>query len=80
MSKKITQSELVEVLQYVFETTQPMEETTDLSLYIKDSIDLGEVVAVVKNRYSIEPENKDLFRKYTSLKDVLKIFNNEISS
>ena len=56
-----------------------LNESSDLSVYIKDSIDLGELLAVIKNQYAIEPKNKELFRKYKNLGDILKVINNEIT-
>ncbi len=79
MHSKMTQDNLVEILNYIFEIQEDLNESSDLSIYIKDSIDLGELLAVVKNKYTIEPKNKELFRKYKTLGDVLKVINNEIT-
>ena len=79
MQSKITSKDLIEVLRYIFETEEDLDESTGLTVYIKDSIDLGELLAVLKNRYAIEPKNKELFRKYKNLSDILKVINNEIT-
>ncbi len=47
---------------------------TDLSQHIKDSIDLGEVVAVLKSRYSVEPKDWNAFKTATSVRDVFQNF------
>ncbi len=79
METKITQSDLINILNFIFDIQEELNESSDLSLYIKDSIDLGELLAVIKNKYTIEPKNKELFRKYKNLGDVLKVINNEIT-
>ena len=79
MQNKIVLEELIKTLRYVFEIEGDLSESSDLSEYIKDSIDLGELLAVIKNKYAIEVKNKELFRKYKNLDDVLKVINNEIT-
>jgi acyl carrier protein len=79
METKIAQSDLINILNFIFDIQEELNESSDLSLYIKDSIDLGELLAVIKNKYTIEPKNKELFRKYKNLGDVLKVINNEIA-
>ena len=79
METKITQSDLINILNFIFDIQEDLNESSDLSLYIKESIDLGELLAVIKNKYTIEPKNKELFRKYKNLGDVLKVINNEIA-
>lgn len=79
MQAKIAQTDLIEVLNYIFEVQGDLNESSNLSVYIKDSIDLGELLAVIKNKYTIEPKNKELFRKYKDLGSVLKVINNEIT-
>lgn len=76
---KITQTDLVKVLEYIFDIQENLNDSSDLSLYIKDSIDLGELLAVIKNKHGVEPKNRELFRKYKTLGDILKIINNEIT-
>lgn len=46
----------------------------DLSLLIKDSIDLGELAAVLKSRYNVDPKNWESFKTETVLQDVFKNF------
>lgn len=46
----------------------------DLSVLIKDSIDLGELVAILKSRYSVEPKNWESFKVETKLQDVFANF------
>lgn len=78
MKQALTEKEIIEVLVYVFDIQEELNSSSDLSLYIKDSIDLGEFLAVIKNKHGLDVEHKELFRKYTALSDVLKIINNEI--
>lgn len=47
----------------------------DLSGLIKDSIDLGELVAILKSRYGVEPRNWELFKVETKLEKVFKNFS-----
>lgn len=53
-----------------------IDNETDLSEYIKDSIDLGEVLAVVKDRYDVAPLRTDQFALYSRFADVLALINN----
>lgn len=56
-----------------------IENETDLSEYIKDSIDLGEVLAVVRDRYNISPLRTDQFAHHARFTDVLALINNTCS-
>jgi acyl carrier protein len=53
---------------------QKLTDETDLSQYIKDSIDLGEVVAVLKSRHKVEPKDWNSFKTSTSVKEVFQNF------
>lgn len=46
----------------------------DLSVLIKDSIDLGELIAILKSRYDVNPKNWESFKLETKLKDVFANF------
>jgi acyl carrier protein len=50
-----------------------LQTDTDMAEIIKDSIDLGELAAVLKERHSVEVKDWDSFKVKTSLQDV---FNN----
>ncbi len=51
-----------------------LTEEYDLSVLIKDSIDLGEFVAILKSRYDVNPKNWESFKSETKLKDVFANF------
>jgi acyl carrier protein len=46
----------------------------DLAVLIKDSIDLGELVSILKSRYNLEPKNWESFKIETKLKEVFANF------
>lgn len=73
----MTQDQFIEVIEGLFPIQERLTEESDLSLYIKDSIDLGELIAVVKEEHGVTPENLALFKTHFRLGDVLKIFNHE---
>jgi len=75
---KLQIHELASVLKSLFPVTEEIGPETDLSLYIKDSIDLGELLAVVKERYGVVVVDTQLFKTHSRFSDVLKIFNNEL--
>lgn len=79
MENKITQEDLIAALRYTFEIKEDLYCDTDLSLYIRDSIDLGELLAVIKNKHQVEPKNKALFMRYKKIGDVLKVINDELT-
>jgi len=74
---KITQDEFVRVFESLFSIENPLTSETDLSLYIRDSIDLGELIAVLKETYGVTPQDVSLFKTNTQLADVVRIFNHE---
>ena len=76
--RKITKEELGNEIRSLFSVTDPITDTTDLSLYIKDSIDLGELRAVITERYGVPSPDIHHFKTYTCFGDVLKVFNREI--
>jgi acyl carrier protein len=62
------------VLAEIFDVAESsLLSSTDLSETIKDSIDLGELAAVLKSRYSVEPKDWELFKINTT---VIEVFNN----
>jgi len=71
--------ELEEALREIFSvpTSRCFEPDTDLSEYVRDSIDLGELLAVIRHRYGICPVRTNLFSEYSRFGDVLAIINNE---
>lgn len=75
---KLTNEQLADVIKELFIVPVPLTAESYLSAYIKDSIDLGEMIAVVKERYGAVPQDMQLFKTYTKLGDVAKIFNHEI--
>lgn len=63
------------VLGEIFEIDiQKLTDETDLSQYIKDSIDLGEVVALLKSRHKVEPKDWNAFKTSTLVKEVFQNF------
>lgn len=63
------------VLGEIFEVAlRDLSDEYDLSLVIKDSMDLGELVAVLKNRYAVEPINWEDFKVRTTVKEVFENF------
>lgn len=74
---KITNEQFIEVIEELFAVSAPLTAESDLAAYVKDSIDLGELIAVVKERYGIVPQNMQLFKTHSKLGDVAKIFNHE---
>lgn len=78
MTRKLNEEELSTTIRSLFLVSDNITATTDLSQYIKDSIDLGELMAVVKEQYGITVSNVQLFKSYSSFSDVLKIFNHEL--
>ena len=78
MSKKINADELSTTIRSLFTVSESIASDTDLSLYIKDSIDLGELMAVMKEQYGVTVSDVQLFKTHSSFSDVLKIFNNEL--
>lgn len=46
----------------------------DLSVLIKDSIDLGELIAILKSRYDVNPKNWESFKVETKLQEVFANF------
>jgi acyl carrier protein len=77
--KKILEiEELIVIIREITDTQDAISLDTDLSKYIQDSIDLGELIAIVKHRHGIFVQDTRLFNDHILLKDVLKIFNHEI--
>lgn len=76
--KKLTNEQLAEVIKELFVVPVPLTAESDLSAYVKDSIDLGELIAVVKERYGAVPQDMQSFKTYTKLGDVAKIFDRKI--
>lgn len=62
------------VIAELFSVSQAdLVESYNLALLIKDSIDLGELVAILKSRYNVNPVHWDAFRTNTTL---VEVFNN----
>jgi acyl carrier protein len=78
MENKITESQLVDVVSELFLVDETLSAASDLSKYVKDSIDLGELIAVIKERHGVVPRDTRLFKTNSKLGDVLKIFNHEV--
>ncbi len=57
--------ELSKVLQQLFDVPLDVSESADLRQYIQDSIDVGELVAVLRHDYQIVIELKDFKAIYT---------------
>jgi len=63
------------ILANLFEVNMSdLNDEYDLSVLIKDSIDLGELVAILKSRYDVSPKNWESFKVETKLKDVFANF------
>jgi acyl carrier protein len=75
---KLTNDQLAQVIKELFIVPVALTAESELSSYVKDSIDLGELIAVVKERYAVVPQDMQLFKTYSKLGDVAKIFNHEI--
>jgi acyl carrier protein len=72
--KQITEHELRDLLVETFEIHDELSLGSDLSVYIKDSIDLGEMLAVLKDRFGIILEPSQFTSAYT-LGEVLAVVN-----
>lgn len=69
----------IDAFKYVLTDLFEVEKDTltdnyDLSELIKDSIDLGELVATIKSEYNYEPADWELFKTETSLRSVFTNF------
>jgi acyl carrier protein len=73
----MTKDQFIEVLKELFSIQEVLTAESDLSLYIKDSIDLGELVAVLKEEHGVTPQDLSLFKIHSRLEDVWRIFNHE---
>jgi len=63
------------VIAEIFDVSESsLQPETDLSEIIKDSIDLGELSAVLKSRYHAEAKDWELFKTKTSLQEVFGNF------
>ena len=61
------------VLCEIFDVEDELDNDTNLELYIKDSIDLGELIAILKERHDVSPRDLDKFNENTRL---IEVFNN----
>jgi acyl carrier protein len=66
---KITKNDFLELLKELFDIPTNSEDSLDLIDYIKDSIDVGELLSILKIRYNIDIEPNEL-RSKTKLGDV----------
>ena len=78
--KSFTEQQLQKVLIELFDIQEQLSSDTDLMVYIKDSIDLGELLAHVEHTYGVVPKNPELFKTHSKLSDVHKILTNEITT
>jgi hypothetical protein len=78
----LTTEEFITILRRIFNIDRgvTLSGDTDLAEYIVGSIDLGELLAVLKEEKNIVPRHPELFSKYSKLRDVLAIVNGQISS
>jgi len=78
----LTIEEFITILRRIFniDATVVLSEDADLAQYIVGSIDLGELLAVLKEEKNIVPAKPELFSKYAKLKDVLAIVNSQLNS
>lgn len=65
----ITRNEFIGLLEELFEVPADSEGSLDLSDYIKDSIDVGELLSALKIRYKTVLEPND-FRKVRTIDEV----------
>lgn len=64
------------VLSELFDVSvSELSEEYDLSQLIKDSIDLGELVAVLASRFAVEPVDWEAFKTKTTLEEVFSNFS-----
>ncbi len=78
----LTQEEFIAILRKIFNIDGAViiSGSTDLAEYIVGSIDLGELLAVLKEEKNITPAHPELFSKYSTLSDVLAVVNGQIRS
>lgn len=69
---KISKKDFINLLIELFEVPSAPEDSLDLSQYIKDSIDVGELLSVLKIRYQIDIDPNDI-QAVTKLGDVWDI-------
>jgi len=62
---KITKDQFVALLGELFEVPVNSDDTTDLADYIKDSIDVGELLSALKVRYQTTLETTDFHKVHT---------------
>lgn len=74
---QISESELADVMKELFEVQAELSTEADLLVYIKDSIDLGELLAVVHERYQVVPTHPELLKTHSRMGDVVRILNND---
>lgn len=67
--------DFIEILSELFEVDKSvLSNEYDLSTLIKDSIDLGELVAVIKKRHDVSPKDWQMFKTETRLDEVFSNF------
>jgi hypothetical protein len=81
-STPLTPEEFIAILRRIFniDAKVTLSENTDLAQYIVGSIDLGELLAVLKEEKNIVPAKPELFSKYSKLGDVLAVINGQLNS
>ena len=65
----LTRDQFTTVLTELLDVPKGSPDTSDLGDYIQDSIDVGELLSVLKERYAVELEPND-FRKVHTLGEV----------
>lgn len=71
---EVTEAELASLLRELFEIDSQLSGDTDLTTYINDSIDLGELLAALYERYNIRI-NPNSFRNVFTLDQALAVIN-----
>lgn len=74
----LTQDQLISLLTETFEIQDSLNSDTDLSNYIKDSIDLGELLAVLKERYGVVVDPGKFINVY-KLSEALSTINESVN-
>lgn len=70
------ESTLREILYDLFEIPKNFNKKADLTIFIRDSIDVGELVAEFNNQTGVQLEVSD-FRNITTLEGVLTLIENK---
>ena len=74
--KQITEEQFVDILHDTFEMSEKLHSDSELTFYIKDSIDLGELLAALYERYAIRI-NPNMFRNVYTVGQALLVINSD---